>query len=138
MRRERVLIVFAVCFMLFVASSWAFAQTKAPEQPQASENQEWKVYLESEAKKYYFNPASEEKVDQAKIRVWEKITSKGRDGESDIVKSLIEFNCASSEYRIVASRDVPTMNPGNTSTLNQSSECSMTMSAISTVQRYRS
>ncbi|MBP1749850.1 MAG: hypothetical protein H6Q52_2389 [Deltaproteobacteria bacterium] len=106
MKRERVVIVFAVCFMLFVLSSWAFAQTTVPEQPKApAGDQNWTVYLESENRKYYFNPASEERFDEAKVRVWEKIAAKNKDGESDIVKSLIEFNCASSKYRIVASRE---------------------------------
>jgi len=106
MKKEKVVIVIAACLMLIVLSSWAFAQVQPPEPPKTPVgDQNWKLYLESENRKYYFNPASEEKLDQAKVRVWEKIAAKNRDGESDVMKSLIEFNCASSEYRIVASRE---------------------------------
>lgn len=106
MKRERIVIVCAVCVMLIVLSSWAFAQVQLPGPPKApASGQNWKVYLESENRRYSFDPASEEKFDQAKVRVWEKITAKNRDGDSDMMKSLIEFNCASSQYRIVASRE---------------------------------
>ena len=107
MRRERMGIFFTVCLMLLVLPSWVFAQadaTGAPEQPKKEESdQTWKLYMESEAKKYYFSPATIQRFDKRKVRVWEKITAKNKDGESDRVKSLFEFNCSSSKYRIVAS-----------------------------------
>jgi hypothetical protein len=96
-----------VCLMLLVLPSWVFAQkdaTGAPEQPKKEESdQTWKLYMESAAKKYYFSPATIQRFDKRKIRVWEKITTKNKDSESDLVKSLFEFDCSSSKYRIVAS-----------------------------------
>ncbi len=107
MKRKKIVIVFTVCCMLLVLSSLAFAQSEAPEQPQVSDkDQEWKVYLESEARIYYFSPASVQRLDNRRVRVWEKISGKNtKDGETDIVKSLIELDCSSSKYRVVASRE---------------------------------
>lgn len=107
MKRERVIIVLAVCFMLLALSSWGFAQIKAPEQPKAPDtDQTWKLYLESQAKKYYFSPASLRILDKRKVRVWEKIAERTNDGEADVLKSLIELDCSSSKYRVVATKEV--------------------------------
>lgn len=106
MKRERVIIVLAVCFMLLVLSSWGFAEIKAPEQPNAPDNQTWKLYLESQAKKYYFSPASLQILDKRRVRVWEKIAERTNDGEADVLKSLIELDCSSSKYRVVASKEI--------------------------------
>ncbi len=107
MKRERLIIVFAACFILFVLSSWAFAQIKAPEQPKAADkDQTWKIYLESQGKKYYFSPASLQILDNRKVRVWEKIAERTKDGEDDVLKSLIELDCSTSKYRVVASKEV--------------------------------
>jgi hypothetical protein len=109
MKREKIVILCAVFVMLVVLPSWAIGQIKPPEPTEAPKTpagiQNWIVYLESGNRKYYYDPASEQKFDQAKVRVWEKIVAKTSGGESDLVKSLIEFNCASSTYRIVASQE---------------------------------
>ena len=106
MKRERVIILFAVCFALFALSSWASAEVKAPVQPKApDQDPTWKVYLESDTKRYYFSPASVQVLDSRKVRVWEKIAARTPDGETDTLKSLIELDCSSSKYRVVATKE---------------------------------
>lgn len=107
MKRERAIIVFlTVCVALFALSSWAFAQIKTPVQQKAPDkDQVWKIYLESETKKYYFSPATVQVLDNRRVRVWEKIAVRTTDGEADSLKSLIELDCSSSKYRVVATKE---------------------------------
>ena len=103
---KRVGILFAVCFALVLLASGAFAQIVPKEQPKAPEKDPaWKIYLESETKRYYFSPATVKVLDGRKVQVWEKIANKTTDGEVDSLKSLIELNCSSSQYRVVATKE---------------------------------
>ena len=108
MKREGIIIVFAICCALFLLSSSAFAQVKAPvEAPKAPEKDPvWKVYLESEGKRYYFAPGTVRVLDNRKVEVWEKIAEKKGDGDVDTLKSLIQLDCSSSKYRVVATKEI--------------------------------
>jgi hypothetical protein len=106
MRMKKIGILFAVCFALVLLASLTFAQVVPKEQPKAPEKDPaWKIYLESETKRYYFSPASVQRIDKAKVQVWEKIANKTTDGEVDTLKSLMELDCASSKYRVVATKE---------------------------------
>ncbi|MEN6615895.1 MAG: surface-adhesin E family protein [Syntrophorhabdus sp.] len=73
--------------------------------PKASPESEWKIYLESDSARYYFSPASVQRVGKI-ARVWEKITTINKDqSETDKIKSLIELDCSSSKYRIIAEKE---------------------------------
>ena len=103
---KRIGILFAVCCALVFLVSSAFAQTTPKEQPKAPEKDPtWKIYLESETKKYYFSPGTLKILDGRKVQVWEKIANKTTDGEVDTLKSLIELDCSSSKYRVVATKE---------------------------------
>ncbi len=106
MEGKRVGIVCAVCLSLILLSTWVFAQPSPVAQPKTPEKApEWKIYMESQTKRYYFNPASVQMIDRQRARVWEKIAVKTADGEVDSLKSLIELDCSSSKYRVVASKE---------------------------------
>lgn len=108
-RRGLFLTGFAAILVVLAISVTCMAQTKAPQQPQPQPQQKderWKIYLESDAKNFYFDPASVQRLENRIVRVWERITDKSKTGEeTDRVKSQIEFNCSSSKYRIVASQE---------------------------------
>lgn len=73
--------------------------------PKTAPESEWKIYLEADSARYYFSPASVERNGKI-VRVWEKITEPTKDqSEVDKVKSLIELDCSSSKYRIVAEKE---------------------------------
>ncbi len=119
MKRGSTLAVSIVCFIILALSSWVHAQTaqQGPTGPGVKgtgvtdpkappvKDETWKIYLESGVKKYYFSPATVQKLDKRKVRVWEKIADRTTDGEVDKIKSLIEFDCSTSKYRIVASKE---------------------------------
>lgn len=103
---KRIGIVCAVFFTLVLLASFVFAQATPKEQPKVPEKDPtWKIYLESETKRYYFSPATVKVLDGRKVRVWEKIANKTTDGEVDTLKSLIELDCSSSKYRVVATKE---------------------------------
>lgn len=105
-RRGMILLpVFIVALGVLAMAAVCMAQSQAPAKaaPANEPAQPWKLYLESENRKYYFDPSSVEVPEKRVVRVWEKITEKSKDGEeTDKVKSLIELDCSSSRYRIIA------------------------------------
>lgn len=106
MEGKRVGTICAVFLSLIFLSTWVFAQPSPLAQPNTPEKApEWKIYMESQTKKYYFNPASVQMIDKQRVRVWEKIAVRTADGEVDSLKSLIELDCSSSKYRVVASKE---------------------------------
>ncbi len=103
-RREMILLVFIVALGVLAMAAVCAAQAPAKEAPPAKEQaQPWKLYLESESKKFYYDSSSIEMPENRVVRVWEKITEKNKDGdETEKVKSLIELDCSSSRYRVIA------------------------------------
>ncbi len=123
-RRGMFLKGFIAAFIVVAVSITGVAQTTQPQaqskdqpqiqpkdQPQAE--RQWKLYMESDTRKYYFDPASVQRLDKRVVRVWERITKANKEGaEVDKVESLMELDCGSSKYRILGSKDYDAVKPG--------------------------
>lgn len=104
--RGRILQGFIAAFFV-LAAAVCIAQAQAPAQTQTpAQAGPWKVYFESENQRYYYDSTSIERPGKRIVRVWERIVKKGKgDEEFDKVKSLIELDCSSSKYRIIATKE---------------------------------
>ena len=121
-RRGMFLKGFVAAFIVVAVSTTGVAQTtQSPPQPppqvqskdQPQAQRQWKIYMESDTRKYYFDPASVQKLDKRVVRVWERITKADKDGsEIEKVQSLMELDCGSSKYRVVSSKDYDRAKPG--------------------------
>jgi hypothetical protein len=88
-------------------------QVTDPAKDEPKGQRQWKIYMGTETRRYYFDPASIQKLDKRIVRVWERITEPDKDGEEmEKVESLLELDCGSSRYRIVASREYDSARPG--------------------------
>lgn len=125
-RRGMLLKSLIAAFIVLAVSMTCMAQTKTRPQPedqpkeqskeqpgeQSKDRRQWKMYMEGETRRYYFDPASVQKLDKRIVKVWERITQPDDDGaEIEKLESLIELDCGSSKYRIVASREYDAAKP---------------------------
>ncbi|OPY01673.1 MAG: hypothetical protein A4E60_01542 [Syntrophorhabdus sp. PtaB.Bin047] len=76
---------------------------------------QWRLYMGNEMRRYYFDSNSIERLDKRVVRVWERITQPDKDGnEIEKVQTLMELDCGSSRYRVVAEREFDSAKPGET------------------------
>lgn len=76
---------------------------------------QWRLYMGNDMRRYYFDSNSIERLDKRIVRVWERITQPDRDGnEIEKVQTLMELDCGSSRYRIIAEKEFDSVKPGET------------------------
>jgi hypothetical protein len=113
-------------FIVLAVSITCAAQTAGP-QPQPGEQSgekpgvspkgqpQWRLYMGNDMRRYYFDSNSIERLDKRIVRVWERITQPDRDGnETEKVQTLMELDCGSSRYRIIAEKEFDSVKPGET------------------------
>ncbi len=84
-----------------------------PSKAVAKGQPQWRLYMGNETRRYYFDSNSIERLDKRIVRVWERITQPDKDGnEVEMVQTLIELDCGSSRYRIIAEKQFDSANPG--------------------------
>lgn len=109
---------FVTAFIVLAVSVTGVAQTttqpqQPPPQDQSKDQRQWKIYMESDTRKYYFDPASVQRLDKRVVRVWERITKANREGaEVEKVHSIMELDCSSSKYRVIGTKDYDRAKPG--------------------------
>ncbi|NLT22738.1 MAG: hypothetical protein GXX82_06800 [Syntrophorhabdus sp.] len=112
-------------FIVLAMSITCAAQTAKPQPqpPTASGEQakkdvpkgqpQWRLYMGNETRRYYFDSNSLERLDKRVVRVWERITEPDKDGnEVERVQTLMELDCGSSKYRIIAEKEFGSAKPG--------------------------
>jgi hypothetical protein len=115
------IVVFIVLAMsITCAAQTAQPQPQPPKEPGEEVKKEiprgqpqWRLYMGNETRRYYFDSNSIERLDKRVVRVWERITQPDNDGnEIEKVQTLMELDCNSSKYRIIAEKDFSSARSG--------------------------
>ncbi len=105
-----------IAVFIVLAVSITCAAQPQPQPPTASGEQvkkevpkgepQWRLYMGNETRRYYFDSNSIERLDKRVVRVWERITQPDKDGnEVEKVQTLMELDCGSSRYRVIAEKE---------------------------------